>query len=550
MKRVVLFTCLSFLSFNISLFAQGNETDAFTLSNADLSGTARSMSMGGAFGALGGDISVISNNPAGLGIYRSSEVSGSFDLSMIRTSTDWTSTKIDRNKTNFSPNSFGVELFFPTSGGSIRNWNLGFSYNRAKNFNRRYKMESSAQPHSLASYAAIRASNAFLENDGQYAGIAENAIGYDNGYNPYYNSNLAGNWLPVLGYNSGMIGNMGDDPDGVYKNAFGSNRDWYVKPKFSMLNVIESGYMDEFNVGFGMNISNFMFVGTSISVTNLNYKYASGYEELLAGENSNRDDHLYLSNWLTTEGTAVSANIGAIMNLQAIRIGVAYNSPRWYDMTDYFHANAGTSISSYSEPEMEDSTPNNEFSEYEFRTPGKWIFSGALILGQHALISTDYEIMNYSSMRYFGRDNYDERYEYNTNYDIRDDYTWSHTLRLGAEIKVNPQFAVRGGYVMQTSPMRQVLSNNEVEVLPSGTIPHFTVTAKPVNTYTVGFGYRFTPNFFMDLACVYRSQRSKAYAFSYTYYNEPSAGILPVPSVPAKLDTKSTRVILTMGYKF
>ncbi|MDR2917287.1 MAG: hypothetical protein LBV74_21035, partial [Tannerella sp.] len=87
MKKVGLFTGVLLLVCNMGIFAQGNEIDAFTLTNSDLGGTARSMSMAGAFGALGGDISAISNNPAGLGIYRSSEISGTLDLSMVNAST-------------------------------------------------------------------------------------------------------------------------------------------------------------------------------------------------------------------------------------------------------------------------------------------------------------------------------------------------------------------------------------------------------------------------------------------------------------------------------
>lgn len=38
-------------------------------------GTARSTAMSGAFGALGGDLSTFSTNPAGIGVFRKSEVS-------------------------------------------------------------------------------------------------------------------------------------------------------------------------------------------------------------------------------------------------------------------------------------------------------------------------------------------------------------------------------------------------------------------------------------------------------------------------------------------
>jgi long-subunit fatty acid transport protein len=112
-------------------------------------------------------------------------------------------------------------------------------------------------------------------------------------------------------------------------------------------------------------------------------------------------------------------------------------------------------------------------------------------------------------------------------------------------MKFTPQFAVRAGYVMQTSPMRETLVKNEVEVFPSGTIPHFSVTSKPATYYTAGFGYRFTPNFYADLACVYRHNSSDVYAFSNTY-----GGVDEVSSKPATLKSKTTRLALTLGYKF
>jgi opacity protein-like surface antigen len=137
--------------------------------------------------------------------------------------------------------------------------------------------------------------------------------------------------------------------------------------------------------------------------------------------------------------------------------------------------------------------------------------------------------------------------EFPENKFIKDDFTWGHTLRLGAEIKITPQFAVRAGYMEQTSPMRKNLANNNVEVLPSGTLPHFTVTSKPASYYTVGFGYRFTPNTYMDLACVYRYNSACAYAFS-NIYNDKKEVV--VESVPASLKTKTTHLMLTLGYKF
>ena len=199
---------------------------------------------------------------------------------------------------------------------------------------------------------------------------------------------------------------------------------------------------------------------------------------------------------------------------------------------------------------MENNTPEGSYSEYKFTTPGKWIFSGAVVLGQSALVSADYEIMNYGKMKYSIEGDYGNKIDYFVNHDIKDDYTWAHTFKIGTEVKINPQLAVRAGYMIQTSPMREQLANNDVDVASSVTIPHFTVTSNPTNYYTIGAGYRFNPNFYMDMACVYRYNSSHAYAFSMTDYNEPEYDIHPIPSEPAKLKTKTTQLVLTLGYKF
>jgi long-subunit fatty acid transport protein len=301
--------------------------------------------------------------------------------------------------------------------------------------------------------------------------------------------------------------------------------------------------MDEYNFGLGFNVSNCLYFGASISVTDIDYKYSSLYDDFFTSI-SKKDDNLYLENMLNTKGTAVSANIGVITNLQKLRLGVAYHSPRLYTMTDYYGAWAGTEISGFPEPKMENNTPEDSYSEYRFQTPDKWIFSAAVVLGQSALISADYELMNYNRMLFTDKNGGED---FAANDYIKDDYTWSHTIKLGTEIKITKQFAVRAGYMMQTSPMLKQLANNDVEVLPAGTIPHFAVTSKPTNYFTAGLGYRFNPNFYMDLACVYRYNNSDAYAFSNTYARNGQTEVL---SVPANLKTKTTRLVLTLGYKF
>ena len=76
MKNIVLFSAIALLAANT---ANAQETyENAKLANQDLNGTARYVGMGGAMDALGADLSTISSNPAGIGLFRHSTVNASF----------------------------------------------------------------------------------------------------------------------------------------------------------------------------------------------------------------------------------------------------------------------------------------------------------------------------------------------------------------------------------------------------------------------------------------------------------------------------------------
>jgi hypothetical protein len=86
--KAKLISIVSLLFISVTVFSQ-DAFDALTASQYPLKGTARYMSMGGAFTALGGDASTISLNPAGLGVYHSSEVTATLNLQNNATSSMW-----------------------------------------------------------------------------------------------------------------------------------------------------------------------------------------------------------------------------------------------------------------------------------------------------------------------------------------------------------------------------------------------------------------------------------------------------------------------------
>jgi hypothetical protein len=512
-----------------------SQLDAYKYGQTDLNGTARYVSMGGAFGALGGDVSVMNSNPAGLAIYRSSEVVTTLSLLSTHAGTNWLGMTEGRNKTKFNFDNIAYVGYFPTSNDEgVVSWNAGFSFNRLKNFHRDYSMSAGSNMHtSLTDYVAARA----------YGNHVSDMEATDN-YNPY---NSVSDWLSVLGYNAGFIDAFNDNPKSYY-SAFGDNDALGNWAPYSLdgarLTVSERGAIDRYNIAFGLNVSNRVFFGATLAVTDISYNFTSRYDEWFTNE-----DDLYMDNELATEGSGYAVNVGLIYRpVNFLRLGVAYNSPTWYKMTDYFYGEAGSSLTyqedGYSQyRELSSHSPEGAFYEYRYRSPDRYLFSVAGIIGQSALLSVDYELTNYKGMRMYERDG---RSDEATNGDIRTNFGMGATLRLGAEVKVTPRFVVRAGAAWSRSPMNTPLRNGRVEVMTVGTIPHFTLDKKSVSNYTMGIGYRFTPHFYTDLACVLTSYEEDVYAFS-SMFDDTGAFL---QAQPATLKIDRVRMALTLGYKF
>ena len=541
MKKIICVAVSAFVAGMGSLSAQG-VLDAYKFSQTDLNGTARYMSMGGAFGAVGGDISVLSNNPAGLGIYRSSEVVTTLSLSPTKTTSDWNDGKINASKNKFNFDNIAYVGYFPTGNDEgLVSWNVGISYNRVKSYDRNYRTTGS-QAYSVADYLAAQASYVGY-SDGWY-GIAENDFApllgdnADNAYDQLNNAYQANVWPAALGYQGGLIGAYEEGGD-LYHSAFGewNGNGWLnYSPNETRLEVSERGSIDRYNLAFATNFGNRVFVGATVAITDLDYTLNAIYDETFATGN------LYYDNYQTMDGTGYALNIGVIARpTDYLRLGVAYNSPTWYKMTYYYQSESGSYIDGLGE--MWGSTPTNPYpyTDFRLRTPDKWIFSAAGFFGQAGMISVDYELTNYKRMSLSDPDGY----EYADNELIDSDMGLMHTIRVGAEYKVTPQFAIRAGGGWQSSPLNSNLKEGRYEVFPGGLATAYTVD-KGLSYFSVGLGYRFTPSFYMDLACVYQEHKEDIYAFSNVIVDD----VKLVESEAIPLKTTKTKIALTLGYKF
>lgn len=510
MKKISFFA-LAFSILGVNAFAQ-SDMDAYKLSKNDLKGTARSVAMGGAFGALGGDASGVAINPAGIGVYSMSELTGTLNFSNAQTETSLNAGTLKDSKFKVGIDNFSYVGVFPISSDAVPSINVGFAYNKLKSFDRKYKMQGDNLNHSLTDYMADRAK-----------GFTDNQLSMQNGA-PFSNAD----WMATLGYNSYLI-----NPKTPGGTAWGRTLP-QGESVYNDLVVSEKGSVNSYDFNIGFTAVDILSVGASISVTDINYHQYSLYDESF-----NAKEGFELQNWLKTEGTGYQVKIGAILKpIDELRIGVAYHSPTWYDMTDSYEAYIYQDIPSFvTDPNYKkggistyDEAGNTAF-DYQMRTPDKWVFSLASVIANTAIVSVDYELTNYGNMSLKDRDGY----ALATNPFIKQDYKAASTVRAGLEVRITPQFSGRIGYAWMESPVKTEFKDNPEKAQPVGTIPNFVLDGH-VNHFTYGLGYRFTRNFYTDVAFVLKSQKDELYT---------------APNMPkAELKTNTFQGMLTLGYRF
>lgn len=482
------------------LFGQG-VVDALKYSQQDIRGTARYMGMAGAFGALGGDITTLGQNPAGIGVYRNSDIAATIDFSNQVSTVNTAGNNYSDSKFKFSCNNFGFVWTVRFNQEALKNLNFGFAYNKQKSFDRSYR----------TSYANISGANSL---SGYIAKVSEGYTADDLGYadNSSYNPYDSSPWLSVLGAKSKLINPKTSD---TWSSIIGSGSlasgDLYVR---------EKGSIDEYNFNIGGNIYDVFYWGIGVAVTDFSYDIQSGYGENFTGgylpddnglvSSANTNGWYLMQNALHTNGSGIKANLGVIMRAtNNFRLGFAFHTPNYYKMTDTYSAavkynfdRSGTSYNDLAE------TPNGSYS-YEFESPWRMIASAAYVFGQGGILSFDYEYTANNNMSF--DDPYTIDMFYNTNNEISEMLSPVHTFKVGGEYRITPQFSARLGYAYQTSPVKSEYRSGH-EIPTAGTLTMFTLD-RETNYFTVGLGYRFA-NVYVDVAYMHRYRRSELFPFS------------------------------------
>lgn len=503
---------LSILILSTALTSAQTSTDALRFSENFVNGSARYISMGGAFGALGGDFSTLSSNPAGLGVYRSSEFSVSTSFNKGNFTSEYTGFSSENNKRNLMLDNLGVVFAFKPEKGSesgIVGVNFGIGYNRSANYNLESRVANGLQYYSIMDTWALRA-NALGLNPINLQPTVD--------YDPYDNASIPLDLIAA--WNTFLI-----EHDGT--NYYAPLYDGDV---FRPTHLIQAeGGKHEYDFSLGLNFSHKFYFGMTLGLQSIDYSKYTLYKEKLSATSDPKIpylfDNLSYSENLSATGNGFNFKLGAIYRpVESLRLGLAFHTPTYFSIDENY------SISTFSEFWKGDlivpaAQKTKTFKNiYDLETPFRAIASAAVVIGDVGLISFDYEYSDYSTMRFnngVGGNMYTA-----VNDEIRDAYRATNSFRLGGEFRLDNVFFRAGGAYYSSPYKSEFLNKNADNLILSG-----------------GIGYRHK-SVYIDFAYSRLMHTEK-----YTFFDiRDNAGNLAIDPVTQKWAVG--KAVLTLGIKF
>lgn len=411
-------------------------TDALRYSVENLNGTARFRSMGGAFGAIGGDLSAININPAGSSIFNYNQATLSVSSFNKSNSASYFGTTTSTRDNALDINQLGAVFVFNDANAKSgwKKFALGLNYENTNNFD---------------DFIVSEGINPFNSMDSYFLRFANggNGVGDLNGFF-YEDLNFIGQQA-LLGYNS-FITEYDSTNDSYFTNVPTGGNYFHrntiesrgYNGKFTM--NFSGAYEDKLYLGMNMNFHFTDFVRTSsLFESNLNPFYTSGFSINTARFN----------NELYTYGSGFSMNLGAIYKAtDNFRIGLSYETPTWYRLNDELTQSISSDVfdASTNTSEVVFYNPNvvNVYPTYKIQTPGKLTASGTFLFGKKGLLSVDFISRDYAKTQFKPKN---EQIYSDINTDIKNQLQDTYELRLGGEYKIK-QWSLRGGYRFEQSP--------------------------------------------------------------------------------------------------
>lgn len=508
--------------------------DMYALSQVNFGfGTARSMAMAGAFTSLGGDLSSMGINPAGLAMFRHNEISIS-PMMGFQNSTNSAQDWGDNQQSRFAISNFSTTFkLYEGSSSNLVSLNVGLGYNRVADFNYRYGYSSLSAP-SDSPYRSIN--DAFVRQLGQ-GGVfpdKDGALNYAFG-DAYY-------WGGILAYNNWLIDAERDEFGDYWTsaNTLGVNAN-----VGHTVGVESKGSIGEYQVALAANFNNTLYVGGTIGIQYVHWdrQFYYGEDYIYNGQQPVYADGTPIAEpaeWLDynqaveMSGAGVNFKLGAIYRpFPALRLGAAIHTPTYYALDRTYQAYMGSNYN----PNGDTTLPLEDMGEqtWDFVSPTRLMFGASYTFGRMAVVSVDYERTWYNGMRVknipdgFDLSEEDYRAEFKAN------YKGANTLRIGAEIKPLSVVSLRAGYGISDAMLR-----NDKELY------YNTPTTYKTTCISAGLGFQLGA-VSLDLAYQYIKNEQTQYML---FYALDDTGYFDTASPTYKTDFERNYVTLTMGYKF
>ncbi len=474
-----------------TVFAQ-SETDIVRYSIPATAGSARVSAMGGAFGALGGDLTALVNNPAGIGVFRKSEISITPWLNVANTKADNTSIR----KSSFQLGSFGGVIALYNKNSDWKGFNFGINYTNLNNFNQKTNQFVYNSSTNFPTVWANQATIAVIQGENI---PVDSEMAYD--------VRLI-EWVEEEGkYDANLISG-----EKVNQHKY----------------IVEDGYQGEYDFSLGSNFKDKLYLGLTIGIQSIRYKYRSYYTETAPQNSFYEVDSYDYNQYLKTEGVGTNFKVGVIYRpIPELRIGAAIHTPTYYTITDNYEESMQSRFFTANEDGnySYDAYLIPSHYNYDMQTPWKAIFSLATVLHQKAILSVDYEFNNYNSAKFNDGEN---GYDYSTlNQDIRNNLKNTNNVRIGAEYRANSTFSLRAGYAYWASPYRH------------------TDTGK-IQSVSGGFGVNLG-TFYCDAAYIYKHSQNTTVFYNYI---DPEDAIYDVIANPVHNKYQAHEAKITLGVRF
>ncbi|MAZ77074.1 MAG: transporter [Legionellaceae bacterium] len=501
MKRILIILIVGFVS--AQSFAQ-NISDALRYGQQDLTGTARSTALSGAFGALGGDFYGLSINPAGSAIFLDNHASFTLSVEDVSNKTNLSGSTNEIGSTDFTIGNAGAVFVFGINNENSpwKKFTLGIGYDAQNNLDDELSI-TGRSVESVGDFFLDQAQGTPLELlqllDGESISDLYSFLGETEGV-------AAQN--AFLAY-QGYIIDPQENSTTQYVSNMGTgsfSKDFYR---------ISDGYQGKYTLNIGTQYGENIFFGINLNSHIIDYRQASYLDETNINTNSSVK-RVEFQNTLATIGSGFSAQFGLIAKIQQdFRLGLSYETPTWYtiseETTQYLETSRvqdGETIITVVDPRI-----INIFSDYKLNTPGSVTASAAYIFGKQGLISIDYEYRDYGNLKFRPAN---DSYFSNLNALIENNLKASSTIRVGGEYRIQQLSLRAGGHFIESPYQDDSIVGNRTG-------------------FSLGLGYNLG-NYFMDFAYLRSEQESNK-----RFYD---SGLVDVSNI----NTVQQQFVFTLGY--